>query len=913
MFALGPLSFGAPLALIGLLSLPILWLLLRATPPAPRRAIFPPLRLLFGAPDDAETPQHAPWWLILFRLLIAALVILGLSRPVWTPPAVIDETRPELIVIDNGWAAAASWDATSREAIRLFDEAERDGRLAAILFTANSGEAPAPLRLDRPDAARRLLASASPLAWPVDRDGAADRVAAARSDGALADIMAVTWLSDGMDSDGSRALARALSSLGDVRIIEPDNGRAALAMAPPEATASGLEIELRRVANGLPRTAAITALGSDGRAIARTDLSFDADSGFARSELSLPLDLRNRIASLRVEGPGTAGSVRLMGDQWRRPRVGLIDAPSEDGQPLLSDLHYVESAIAPFSQPVRGTLDELLESEPAALVMVDDARTDDARIGEFVANGGLLIRFAGPRLAARGDSLLPVDLRVGGRLLGGALNWEEPQLIARFGDDSPFAGLPPDATATVDRQVLAQPGTATPDRVWARLEDGTPLVTAVRRGRGWIVLFHVTAGPDWSDLPLSGLYPRMLQRILGLAQGGPATGPANGAWVLDRALDSGGQLTSAPNSARPVTAASWDTASASPISPPGLYRLGSATAALNVIKANTTITALPRDLPGVQFAGLDGPRPLRFIAALLSLALVMLALDVVIALALAGRLPLRLFGGAAAAWLIALALPLAPPAEAQPTTTPPPPVSDDSFALEAALNLHFAYVITGNAAVDARSLAGLTGLSAETTRRSAIEPAPPMGIDVETDPLIFFPMIYWPVARDARPLSPAAAARVSSYLQSGGLIVFDTQDADVAMLRAGAPHPGLLTILDSIDLPPLGPVPSDHVLTRSFYLLQEFPGRFSGSPVWVEANPDGASRDGTSGVIIGANDWASAWGVDAAGRPSSPVEGGERQREMAIRFGVNIAMYALTGNYKADQVHVPDILERLGQ
>ena len=913
MFALGPLSFGAPLALIGLLSLPILWLLLRATPPAPRRAIFPPLRLLFGAPDDAETPQHAPWWLILFRLLIAALVILGLSRPVWTPPAVIDETRPELIVIDNGWAGAANWGETSRAAIRLLDEAERDGRLAAILLTANSGEAPAPLRLDRPDAARRLLATASPMAWGTDRDAAADRVALARNDGALSDAMAVTWLSDGMDSEGSRALARTLTPLGTVRIIEPDNGRAALAMAPPEPTAAGLSIELRRVATGLPRTAAITALGSDGRAIARTDLSFDADSGIARSELSLPLDLRNRIASLRVEGPGTAGSVRLMGDQWRRPRIGLIDATREDGQPLLSDLHYIESAIAPFSQPVRGTLDELLETESAALVMVDDARTDDARIGEFVANGGLLIRFAGPRLAARSDSLLPVDLRIGGRLLGGALNWEEPQRIARFGDDSPFAGLPPDATATVDRQVLAQPGSATPDRVWARLEDGTPLVTAVRRGRGWIVLFHVTAGPDWSDLPLSGLYPRMLQRILGLAQGGSATGPANGAWQLDRALDSSGQLTTAPNSARPIVAASWDGASASPISPPGLYRLGSATAALNVIKANTTITALPRDLPGVLFAGLDGPRPLRFIAALLSLALIMLAVDVLLALALAGRLPLRLFGTAATAWLIALALPLAPSAEAQPTTTPPPPVSDDSFALEAALDLHFAYVVTGNAAIDARSQAGLTGLSQEVTRRSAIEPAPPMAINVETDPLIFFPMIYWPVARDARALSPAAAARVSSYLQSGGLIVFDTQDADVAMLRAGAPHPGLLTILDSIDLPPLGPVPSDHVLTRSFYLLQDFPGRFSGSPVWVEANPDGASRDGTSGVIIGANDWASAWAVDAAGRPSAPVEGGDRQREMAIRFGVNIAMYALTGNYKADQVHVPDILERLGQ
>ena len=188
-----------------------------------------------------------------------------------------------------------------------------------------------------------------------------------------------------------------------------------------------------------------------------------------------------------------------------------------------------------------------------------------------------------------------------------------------------------------------------------------------------------------------------------------------------------------------------------------------------------------------------------------------------------------------------------------------------------------------------------------------------MAVNPETDELIFFPMVYWPVERDAAELSEDAAARITAYLQGGGLIIFDTQDADIAALRAGAPHPGLITILDSIDVPPLAQISSDHVLTRSFYLLQEFPGRFSGSPVWVEANPDGASRDGTSGVIIGAHDWASAWAVDENGRPMAPVDGGERQRELAQRFGINVAMYALTGNYKADQVHIPDILERLGQ
>lgn len=689
-------------------------------------------------------------------------------------------------------------------------------------------------------------------------------------------------------------------------MLEPDSGRAALGLAPPQSEPDGLSVEVRRAATDLPRTVGVTALGQDGRALARRDVTFEPGSGTASVTLSLPLDLRNRIASLRLDGAASAGSVRLLGDSWQRPRVGLIELAADEGQPLLSDLHYIQSALAPRAELVRGTLDDLLQAEPSILVMTDAARSDDERIAQFVEAGGVLIRFAGPRLAARGDALLPVDLRQGGRLFGGALNWEEPQRLARFPDTSPFAGLP---------STPARPSTARswPSRVRPRpTASGHGWRTAPRwsrpsaRARGWIVLFHVTASPEWSDLPLTGLFPRMLQRLMGLARGGSAASPAAGAWVLDRALDASGQLAAAPASARPIPANAFEAAGAGPASPPGLYRLGPASAALNVIAADTRMAPLPRNLPGAVFAGLDGPRAMHFDAPLLAAALILLALDVLIALGLAGRLPVRL-GGAATAVLLALAiLPGSPQARAQEA-------DPDRFALEAALNLRFAYVRTGNPRTDARSEAGLSGLSREITRRSAMEPASPMAVDIDSDPLIFFPMIYWPVASDARPLAPETAEKVSAYLQSGGLIVFDTQDADVAALRAGAPHPGLVAVLESIDVPPLAQIPPDHVLTRTFYLLQEFPGRFAGGPVWVEANPDGASRDGTSGVIIGANDWASAWAQDETGRPIAPVDGGDRQREMAVRFGVNIAMYALTGNYKADQVHVPEILERLGQ
>jgi len=108
------------------------------------------------------------------------------------------------------------------------------------------------------------------------------------------------------------------------------------------------------------------------------------------------------------------------------------------------------------------------------------------------------------------------------------------------------------------------------------------------------------------------------------------------------------------------------------------------------------------------------------------------------------------------------------------------------------------------------------------------------------------------------------------------------------------------------------------VLTKSFYLMDRFPGRYDGGKLWVErSDSEGASvgnTDGVSGIIIGSNDYAAAWAMDEMGEPLyAAIPGSDRQHEFAVRTGINIVMYALTGNYKADQVHVPALLERLGQ
>jgi hypothetical protein len=251
---------------------------------------------------------------------------------------------------------------------------------------------------------------------------------------------------------------------------------------------------------------------------------------------------------------------------------------------------------------------------------------------------------------------------------------------------------------------------------------------------------------------------------------------------------------------------------------------------------------------------------------------------------------------------LALAAPAARAAGVAATT------GDDSFAIAATTSTRLAYVLTGDSALDEVSRAGLTGLSLALNARTAVEAAAPMGVDPDKDELAFFPLIYWPISEGMPKLSAIALQKVLAYLENGGQVLFDTRDPN----RSGASWRALRQLLSDLDLPALIQVPEDHVLTRSFYLLHEFPGRLDGSALWVERS-DEMVNDGVSAVVIGGNDWAGAWAVDEGGRPLLPVvPGGERQREMAVRFGINLVMYALTGNYKGDQVHLPAILERLG-
>jgi hypothetical protein len=959
MWSMPSIGFLSPWLLLGFAAVPVIWWLLRFTPPSPRQLVFPPTRLLEGLRSKDTTPARSPWWLTLLRILIVSLVILALSGPIFNPERefTVGE-RPMLLVIDNGWSAASRWDKRQERITAVLDLAQQAGQPVILAPTAGLRDGWVPQRMS-PAQARDKAADIVPEPFAPARAELAQRLG--EEAGALQD-MSVIWLADGVahDDAGARALGVTLSQIastaGSLRIFSDGDTSPPLGVHGYIDTANGLRARVIRPA-GPAQVGKVYAMSARSEVLAEAEFQFAQGASVAEAAFSMPLELRNQVTALRIAGERSAGATYLLDSraQWRR--VAIISGEALDrAQPLLSQSYYIERAVSPFADLVVDATSNLdaasanvLAREPSVLILADVGQLigrSQALITQWVEDGGVLVRFAGSRLENSGDALLPVPLRTGGRVLGGALSWSEPQKLAPITEDSPFFGIALAEDIRVERQILADPsGDLSDTQIWMRLDDGTPLVTASRRSAGWIIMFHVTANSDWSNLPMSGTFVDMLRRIISMsnpagtsgsgADDNPAAASGENASALSfdartlaprEVLDGYGALVAPRVAVGAINAHEFADAVASPTTPPGFYGTPGRTRALNVIGAETTLA--PLNLPqGAEIARYEQRASLKLSPWLFMAALLIFTIESLAIFTLRVLRRGQLHRAGAAAGLVAGLIGCAMLSLGSGGAYAKADARDDPGAMPpGALQTHLAYVITGDASVDQISRAGLQGLSRLLSARTAVEPGEPLGVNPDRDELVFFPILYWPVLPNVEPLDDQVLAKVDAYMKQGGMIIFDTRDQDqnpFQVLGMGTPRSaGLANLIGRLDIPQLEPVPNDHVLTKAFYLLDNFPGRWDGGTMWVEARDDtagdGARRalkaDGVSSIIITSNDFAAAWALDESSRPLLPVvPGGEVQREIAFRTGINIVIYALTGNYKADQVHLPALLERLGQ
>jgi hypothetical protein len=568
----------------------------------------------------------------------------------------------------------------------------------------------------------------------------------------------------------------------------------------------------RQRLDGVGAVAAVQAADEQGRVARRCSSSdFGANAtGRVRADRSCRPSCATRMARLDIVGEqGGAGSAVLLDERHRRRPVSILgERPTAAGQPLLQEVYFLERALDPYVSLTIGDRETVLTRNTAVLLIPDGAApsaADRDEIAQWLERGGVAVRFAGPNLASSGgDNLVPTRLRMGDRALGGVMSWETSRPRSPSSRPiAPFLGVavPPDVR--IQQQVLAEPTPDLAEKTWARLTDGTPLVTGERRGQGYLVLIHTTANTNWSNMALSGLFVNMLRRTLAFAARPDGAGEreiSGGPFVAQRVLDGFGVLSPAPPDVQPIAAEAFATARPSPTTPPGLYERAGVSAAIDAAAPDEALT--PLRLPsGVAREGLGTTieRPLS--GWLFGLAGLMLAIDLFIALFLIGRLPrLARAGAAGALAFVVLAGPQQAHAQSDPTQV-----------------LRLAYVRTGDAQVDRTSAAGLEALSQTLYARTSVEPGPPIGVDLARDDLAAYPFLYWPAPSSPRPLSDAALSSIDRYLAIGGLLLVDTRDAGRSEARPAA------AMLAGVDVPPLELVTTEHVLTRAFYLMRSFP------------------------------------------------------------------------------------------
>ena len=926
------LYFMAPMALSGFLLLPIVYYLLKILPPKPKRIVFPPLHLLQSIALIEPKPFRSPWWILLLRLLIATLIITAMAGPQWRPVSAASVNKNEtLVIVDDGWAASNDWDIRIKKVETIIHELRNNNTPVALLISNE----PKNISLIEHNEALEIIRSLKPKSYIPNYTELTAPIQKFIQEHRNINII---WISEKYGHADIADFVNFLSDLNkqfqNISIFISSNP--IITLSNPASSQQSINFMLKAY-NLTKSSYSLIANDQLDQTIYKKDMMIGSENDQS-IDIALPLELRNQISVIKLANDHSASSVILLDDHAHIKRIGLYGSLKDDqSQPLLSSLHYIDKALLKFASVSHARpgdndpIKTLLNEKPSILILSDviiSNEEDKKNIETFVENGGVLVRFAGPLTAKNIDDLVPVRLRHSGRVLGGALSWQTPKAIKDFDRSSPFFQLSIPQDVTINKQILAEPDVGLNFKTWASLDDGTPLITANKFGRGMIILFHITADNGWSNLPMSGLFVSMMERIVALSpetfvvkedETNQDNVSQNISMKPIKLLDGYGRfMDKIPDT---VLALGSTLAVSSRHNPAGFYGDATLKHAIQPISHHEKIEEINISSNDIPIFALNNDMEIDLRGYLLTAVLILFLIDGVVTRGLR-KIPGKkvvfnffvFFSG-----LYLIFNPCAVDAAE----------SHDVFSqkdIQSALKSRLAYVVTGNANIDQISQLGLHSLSRALKQRTSYAPGEPIGLILEQDDLSFYPIIYWAIEPKASQPSVGAVKALSNYLTRGGTIIFDTHDANNHYQANGksAERIWLEDLSKKLPIPELEPVPRDHVITKTFYLLTNFTGRYDNGETWVEtqvyseaSNQDQRpirASDSVSSVIISSNDLAAAWAEDDLGQPLYTLSSSSRnQHEMAIRGGINLVMYTLTGNYKSDQVHVRDLLERLAR
>ena len=911
-------AFTSPMLLLALLALPVVYVIIRLLPPKPKKQVFPAIKLLYDLPESSPPPRTPPWWLLLLRLGAAALLIFALAGPHLRLDAMQFKDGPVVLVVDNDWRAANRFEDIRKQANLFIDQAGSLNKDIILLPTASHQE---PQLLSAPDA-KTFLQSLTPQPWVQNPSEAIERLQASELGQQTESVQNLIWLSSGlMKTEDTRPFLEKLGQIGMPRIILPSATQNMLMISQAEAISGGYEVTLWRPRTGAQTPYSLTLSGIDGSFITRSAGQFDADE--QTTTLTLDVASRNNQNAqkgggvLTLDGQEHLGAWYGLGELTGLPKVAISGEKAQD-YPLLEGNYYLHNALPEYADPQFIGQNTPPESVNVFISTQTPNNTND--LLRWIETGGVYITFAQEETQLENmASLLPVRLRSSPRSLAGSLSWTGALTLGDTPAQSPLAGLDmSQADVQVTKQLLPQDSPDLDNKIWLSLEDGTPLITGDKYGQGWRIFVHVGADAQWSSLPLSGLFPQLIEKFINLAR--TQANQQQAAYPLPplRLVNAYGQNRGQSLQAQNIKNADATISQQNPVGFYGVPRSPYPHQLSSQERQQQLL--LPDDLMGLPVyyydrAGSQLPfqKPLLIILCMLLLAdglfrvwgwqlfeslrhpkesLAKLRQD-------SGKQPkrrplskIRTFGKKASLGFLVLAASLS---WAQISYSQTLVGNQNTATPLAGYELQIGYIPSFDEQQNALTRTGIEKLNTVLKMRSTLSPLEPKALNPEVDTLGYYPVIVWPIGPDVRYITQAAASNLQAYIQQGGLLILDGRT------NQGENPQAMQDLLNSILKVTLAPMDKDHVLNRAFYLLNNnFGGENAGATLWRDKQGRLAS------VLVGNHNWVGSW---AAGTPMSFSD--SAGAEQAYRFGLNAIMYALLGDYKADQLHIETLLKQM--
>ncbi len=600
---LGALSIAAPwIAAGGAVGVAVLWRMMRNMPPNLKPVIFPMIALLPDLKLKEQKPARMPF---LQRLLMASAIglsVTGIGGMTWNaaPPAA-GEDGPTIMVMDNGHDSAHQWAARIKSGQIILDRAEKSGMPVTILPTAPPQDG-SPVKIIGPMSAqdaREILSGIKPQAWPVDRAAASSALEEFEKKPGTS----VVWMRSGNDGNGTDALVEQMKSIGNMSVFHDNPGQTPHLLSRAVSNENNdLNVLVERIDSTRAETLYLKASDHNGHPVQQIDVHLAAGEISATGTFTLPKEIRKTLSRITIEGESGAGATLLLSEDKKKRAVGIVSTGEEESvHPLLQETFYIKTALEGHADILQGDIDSVLRKNPDVLVLTDSAiitKSDQKKINAWVRDGGTLLRFAGPKLAAQEpDDLLSVPLRSGSRNANNPISGTTPPKIVQFDKSSPFNALVAPQDIVITQSVIARPDANLDSRTWARLSDGTPLVTARNDNKGWIVLVHTTPNMEWSNLPVSEVFSDIIKVIVNHGDGGTPPSP-DGAPPL-QTLDGFGRLKTPHAVVQPLSAQDVKSPQIGPRHPPGFYGTPELRHAYNLagnIPAPKPISPLPETI-----------------------------------------------------------------------------------------------------------------------------------------------------------------------------------------------------------------------------------------------------------------------------------------------------------------------------